>query len=44
MKPIKIGHKLVPVYQIPVQVLENENDYEFVFVDAGGGKKVMTVF
>lgn len=44
MRTFRIGTKQVTVYMIPVQIAENEQDYEFVFVDAGNGKKVMTVF
>lgn len=30
--------------QIEVKQLPNDEDWEFVFVDAGDGKKVMSVF
>jgi len=43
-KSFKMGRRIVPVWKIPVNVLENDQDYEFVFVDAGDGKKQMAVF
>lgn len=43
-RPIRIGVKLVPVYYIEVMIAENEEDWEFVFINAGNGKKQMAVF
>lgn len=37
MKPFRIGVRLVPVYVIPVQVLENEEDWEFVAIKDNNG-------
>lgn len=32
IKPVRIGARLVPIYSIPVQIAENEEDWKFVFV------------
>lgn len=36
--------RIVHVYTVEVDVLENEQDGEFVFNDMGNGKKVMAPF
>lgn len=38
-----IGYRRVPVRVVVVEQ-HNEQDWEFVFVDAGNGKKQMAVF
>lgn len=44
MKPFRIGTRRVVVYAIPIRVAANEEDWEFVFVNAGNGKLQMAVF
>lgn len=44
LKTIRIGTRQVPVKLIQVQVLPNDQDWQFTFVDAGNGKKQMAVF
>lgn len=41
---IRIGVKRVTIFYIPVVEAPNENDWEFVFINAGDGKKQMAVF
>lgn len=36
--------KQLNIKKIPVKKLKNDNDWEFVFVDAGNGRKRMAVF
>lgn len=43
-KLTRIGRKLVNVYVVPVEIAENEQDWQFTFIDAGNGKKQMAVF
>lgn len=43
MKTIKVGYILKPIYVIQVKKLENDQDWEFVWVDVGN-KKQMAVF
>jgi len=40
----RMGVRMVPIYAITVQFLPSEEDWEFVFIDAGNGKKQMAVF
>lgn len=39
-----IGTKSIPVYAIEVAVLDNEQDWAFVWVDKGDGIKQMAIF
>lgn len=43
-KPIMIGYRKVRVYAIEVEQLASEENWEFVFVNAGNGVKQMAVF
>jgi hypothetical protein len=42
-KPFRIGYRMVPIVHIPVQIVENDEDWTFTFVDRDGAK-VMAVF
>lgn len=40
----RIGIKRVPIFYIEVEQLPSEENWEFVFVNAGNGVKQMAVF
>lgn len=44
MKPFVIGYKLVPIKIIPIRFLENEEDWEFVWLKDGRGAGHAAVF
>lgn len=44
LRSFRGGVKQIAFYIIPVNVLDNDEDWQFTFVDAGNGKKQMAVF
>lgn len=39
-----VGYKMVRVFRIIVDIQANEEDWSFVWIDMGNGKKQMSIF